>query len=99
MARMRDSSNRSSAARLLGYPGNLAGEELLLESRILAIADSFDAMTSDRPYRKALRVELAIQEIADNAGAQFDPELVPIFIELLQTPNFLPQRVLYSAEG
>jgi len=76
----------------LGYPGNLAAEELLLESRILAIADSFDAMTSDRPYRKALGVEVAIQELAENAGAQFDPELVPIFIELLMTPNFLPRR-------
>ena len=78
----------------LGYPNNLAAEDLLLESRILAIADSFDAMTSDRPYRKALRVEVAIRELADNAGAQFDPALVPIFIKLLETPNFLPQREL-----
>ena len=77
----------------LGYPNNLAAEDLLLESRILAIADSFDAMTSDRPYRKALQVELAIAELAANAGTQFDPELVPIFIELLKTPNFLPQRL------
>jgi putative nucleotidyltransferase with HDIG domain len=76
----------------LGYPNNLAAEELLLESRILAIADSFDAMTSDRPYRKALEAEVAIAEIAANAGTQFDPELVPIFIELLRTPNLLPQR-------
>jgi putative nucleotidyltransferase with HDIG domain len=77
----------------LGYPNNLAAEDLLLESRILAIADSFDAMTSDRPYRKALQVEVAIQELAENAGTQFDPELVPIFIDLLKTPNFLPQRL------
>ena len=82
----------------LGYPNCLAAEELLLESRILAIADSFDAMTSDRPYRKALQTEVAIRELADNAGAQFDPELVPIFIELLKTPNFLPQRD-YLVEG
>jgi len=76
----------------LGYPNHLAAEELLLESRILAIADSFDAMTSDRPYRKALSVEVAIRELAENAGTQFDPALVPIFIKLLKTPNFLPQR-------
>ena len=80
----------------LGYPNNLAAEELLLESRILAIADSFDAMTSDRPYRKALDVDVAIAELAGNAGTQFDPELVPIFIELLHTPNFLPHRELYA---
>jgi putative nucleotidyltransferase with HDIG domain len=82
----------------LGYPNRLAAEELLLESRILAIADSFDAMTSDRPYRKALQVEVAILELAENAGTQFDPGLVPIFIDLLKTPNFLPQRDLL-AEG
>jgi putative nucleotidyltransferase with HDIG domain len=77
-----------------GYPNHLSAGQLLLESRILAIADSFDAMTSDRPYRKALRVEVAIRELAENAGAQFDPALVPIFIKLLETPNFLPQRAL-----
>jgi putative nucleotidyltransferase with HDIG domain len=76
----------------LGYPNQLAAEDLLLESRILAIADSFDAMTSDRPYRKALAVDVAIGELSANAGTQFDPTLVPIFIELLKTPNLLPQR-------
>jgi len=82
----------------LGYPNRLAAEHLLLESRILAIADSFDAMTSDRPYRKALQVEVAIKELTENAGTQFDPELVPIFIELLQTPNFIPQRAVCAAQ-
>nr|WP_324082554.1 HD domain-containing phosphohydrolase [Geomonas sp.] len=76
----------------LGYPNRLAAEHLLLESRILAIADSFDAMTSDRPYRRALATEVAIQELADNAGKQFDPALVPIFIELINTPGLLPPR-------
>ncbi len=66
-----------------GYPYNVSAGELLLESRILAIADAFDAMTSDRPYRKALPTEVAIKELRDNAGTQFDPELVPIFVELL----------------
>lgn len=71
-----------------GYPNRLAREDQLLESRILAIADAFDAMTSDRPYRKALPVELAVQELTDNMGTQFDPELVPAFIGLLESGAF-----------
>lgn len=71
-----------------GYPYNVPASELLLESRILAIADAFDAMTSDRPYRKALPVEMAIQELRENAGSQFDPDLIPPFVELLENGTF-----------
>ncbi len=71
-----------------GYPNNIPADQLLLESRILAIADSFDAMTSDRPYRKALPVEMAIKELHDHSGSQFDPELVPHFVELLGNGTF-----------
>ncbi|GLI37201.1 GAF domain-containing protein [Geobacter hydrogenophilus] len=71
-----------------GYPNRIPAGELLLESRILAIADAFDAMTSDRPYRKALPVETAAKELIDHAGAQFDPELVPHFIELIESGTF-----------
>ncbi len=67
-----------------GYPHNVPADQLLLESRILAIADAFDAMTSDRPYRKALSLEIAIKELRDNAGTQFDPALVPLFVEILE---------------
>lgn len=63
-----------------GYPHSIPADQLLLESRILAIADAFDAMTSDRPYRKALPLEAAISELRAHAGSQFDPELVPHFI-------------------
>lgn len=67
-----------------GYPNSIPAAGLLLESRILAIADAFDAMTSDRPYRKALPIEVAVSELYNNAGSQFDPELVPPFVELLK---------------
>jgi len=64
-----------------GYPSGLVGEEIPLECRILAIVDAYDAMTNDRPYRKALTQEKALNELKANAGIQFDPQLVELFIE------------------
>lgn len=64
-----------------GYPCGRKGEEIPLLSRIIAIADSYDAMTSDRPYRKAMSKEAAMDEIRKNSGTQFDPELASIFLE------------------
>lgn len=65
-----------------GYPKGLTADELLPEARVLAICDTYDAMTSDRPYRKALSHEIAVQEIRDHAGRQFDPEMAEAFIAL-----------------
>lgn len=65
-----------------GYPIGLKGEKIPLEARILALADSFDAMTSDRPYRKTLSVEDALKEIKSCAGTQFDPQLVEYFLSM-----------------
>lgn len=62
-----------------GYPDALAGEEIPLIARVLALADTFDAMTSDRPYRPGMDEETALAEIERNAGTQFDPALVPAF--------------------
>jgi response regulator RpfG family c-di-GMP phosphodiesterase len=62
-----------------GYPDRLKGEEIPLGARIFSIADSLDAITSDRPYRGARTWEEALDEIAAKAGAQFDPELVDVF--------------------
>ncbi len=67
-----------------GYPLKLAGEDIPLECRILALADAYDAMTNDRPYRKAMCHQDAIAEISKHAGSQFDPQLTPIFIEIIE---------------
>lgn len=65
-----------------GYPLYLAGESIPLECRLLAITDAYDAMTSDRPYRKAMSHEAALAEIRRCAGTQFDPWLVDVFMGL-----------------
>ena len=67
-----------------GYPNNLAGEDILFEARILAVADTFDAMTSDRPYRQALSFETAIKEIREYSGTQFDPQVAEVFLEMIK---------------
>ncbi len=63
-----------------GYPLGLKGEQIPLEARILAVADTYDAMTSDRAYRKALSNEIAIAELKRCAGTQFDPRIVAVFV-------------------
>lgn len=66
-----------------GYPRGLKGEEIPLISRILAIVDAYDAMTHDRPYRKALSKQEAIEELKKCAGSQFDPNLVNVFVSMI----------------
>ena len=73
-----------------GYPSGIAGKTIPVEARVLAIADAFDAMTSDRPYRRALTREEALAEVARGAGTQFDPEIVRVFLELFAKPVELP---------
>jgi HD-GYP domain-containing protein (c-di-GMP phosphodiesterase class II) len=64
-----------------GYPTGRAGHAIPEEARVLAVADSFDAMTSDRPYRPALAAEEAVDELERCAGTQFDPAVVRAFVE------------------
>ena len=65
-----------------GYPSGKAGEEIPVEARVLAVADAFDAMTSDRPYRRALSREDALAEVERCSGTQFDPEIARVFLEV-----------------
>jgi len=68
-----------------GYPGGLSGENIPLGARILAVVDAYDAMKSDRPYRKALTEETVIQELKRGSGSQFDSQVVEVFLEILKT--------------
>jgi diguanylate cyclase (GGDEF)-like protein/putative nucleotidyltransferase with HDIG domain len=68
-----------------GYPEGLKSEEIPLEARILAIADSFEAMTSARAYRPALSIQEVITELRQGAGLQFDPKLVEVFIDIVES--------------
>ncbi|MBI5948888.1 MAG: diguanylate cyclase [Chloroflexi bacterium] len=66
-----------------GYPGRLRGEEITTPTRIFTLADAFSAMTTDRPYRKGLTLEMAIDQIECGAGTQFDPDLATSFVDIL----------------
>lgn len=66
-----------------GYPDKLKGEDISIAARVLAVADAFDAMQADRPYRKAFSTEKAIREIKKGSGTQFDPKVIKAFIKVL----------------
>jgi len=78
-----------------GYPGGLVGKEIPEEARLLAVIDSFDAMTTDRPYRSAMLPEVALEEIQQRAGVQFDPYMVAIFNSIWESgavPSIIEER-------
>ncbi|MCI0624073.1 MAG: response regulator [Acidobacteria bacterium] len=79
-----------------GYPQRLAGKEILLGARIFAVVDTFDAMTSDRPYRKALSYQTAREEIIRCSGTQFDPELVECFLNIPEQIWFKTKQSLVA---
>lgn len=70
-----------------GYPDGLKGEEIPLGARIISVVDVYEAMTSDRPYHKAMSKEDAIKEIQDNMGTQFDPKVAEEFLNLVETES------------
>jgi len=67
-----------------GYPEGIAGEDIYLPARIFSVVDTFDAMTSDRPYRARLPVHVALEEIDRHAGTQFDPEVAAAFVAMTE---------------
>jgi PAS domain S-box-containing protein/putative nucleotidyltransferase with HDIG domain len=71
-----------------GYPNGLKGEDLLLEAKILAVADVVEAMASHRPYRPALGIEKALEEISKNKGKLYDPDVVDACVELFRSGKF-----------
>lgn len=77
-----------------GYPNGLKGRDIPLEGRVVAIADVFDALTSERPYKKAWTVEDAVECIKDGRGKHFDPELVEVFLNTL--PEVLEIKQAYK---
>jgi HD-GYP domain-containing protein (c-di-GMP phosphodiesterase class II) len=80
-----------------GYPAGLSGEAIPLMGRILAIADTFDAMTSTRSYRKAITAEAARDEIVRCSGTQFDPELVEVFCKAFENGLFEKRNAAVEA--
>ncbi|MBN1823476.1 MAG: GAF domain-containing protein [Endomicrobiales bacterium] len=75
-----------------GYPEGLVGEEIPLGARIVAVIDAYDAITSDRPYRKALSKEVAIKELKKGSGTQFDERVVKAFLEILEEEDREPAK-------
>jgi HD-GYP domain-containing protein (c-di-GMP phosphodiesterase class II) len=68
-----------------GYPEGIAGDAIPIEARVVAVADTFDAMTSDRPYRKGLAISVALGEIERYAGTQFDPAIAAAFLRTVRS--------------
>lgn len=83
-----------------GYPDGLIGEQICEQARIIAIADAFDAMTSNRRYRSSLGFEMALNELSQGKGTQFDPEMVDAFVSMAHAPGFFTEanRVAQASE-
>jgi hypothetical protein len=79
-----------------GYPYGLRANEIPLGARIVAIADAYDAMTHDRPYKRAMSHDAAILELKQHSGTQFDPELVALFCDLFSDVAPLPDPTVLA---
>ncbi|MFH1075202.1 MAG: HD-GYP domain-containing protein, partial [Candidatus Firestonebacteria bacterium] len=82
-----------------GYPNRLKTAEISLDGRIIGVADTFDAMTSDRPYRKGLPKDFALSEIRKCSGTQFDPEVVAAFFTACEKGKIKTEAEMKAGEG
>jgi diguanylate cyclase (GGDEF)-like protein len=82
-----------------GYPDGIKGEEISLGARILCVADSFDAMVSDRPYRKSMTIEEAFKELELHSGSQFDPKITRVFINLMRNKMSIKYNYTVKTKG
>jgi len=77
-----------------GYPRNLKGDEIIMEARIMAVADVVESMASHRPYRAALGVEAALEEIENNKGTLYDRDVVDVCLRLFREKGYqLPMPI------
>ena len=77
-----------------GYPHGIKGEKIPLHARIIAVADTFDAMTSNRPYRKAFPLETALSEMERNKGVQLDPNIAAVFLKIFKYSPYYFSRFM-----
>ena len=80
-----------------GYPRGLEGDEIPIAARIFSVVDAFDAMTSDRPYRRAMSLEEAVDQITTGSGTHFDPEVVEAFLLMMQDAS--PMDLIPAAQA
>ena len=80
-----------------GYPDGLSGEDIPIEARIISCCDSWNAMRTDRAYRKALSHDVAVAELVANSGSQFDPRVIDVLLEVVDGQQ--PQAALHRGRG
>jgi putative nucleotidyltransferase with HDIG domain len=76
-----------------GYPDGLSGDEMALGARVIFACDAFDAMVSDRPYRRAMSIRAAVAELRGGAGTQFDPEVIEALVSEVLRPALADARI------
>jgi HD-GYP domain-containing protein (c-di-GMP phosphodiesterase class II) len=80
-----------------GYPDGLTGDEIPVQARIVALADTFDAMTTNRPYQKAMETSYVVEKIASFGGTRFDPTVVQAFIKAVKANDIQVEEPVRGA--